>query len=296
MPRRAAAIALLSGLIVADVVLVTGALRSTHVDTSQLAQAAAAHTASPASTPPPADVASGASAGAGLPQGKVTIAALSNTRAWRAATPSMACTKGAKNATIRRTQDGGKDWTSVQVPMTTVSGLSYADGRILATGLDSSCHRTSYALSSTSEPTKVTTTPAWGIDPSAMTRLLASGKPVTKQPCSSGLLDIAANSASNAVVLCGDHSIRTTTDAGASWKRQKAGSGVIAIATDPSAIFTATRAKCGIAVSATSSGTSANCVAGTKNWKGSVDMTIVGGTVWLVSADAAVTEQVTDVR
>ncbi len=296
MPRRSAAIVLLVGLVAADVVLVTGALRSNHVDTSQLAQAAAENTASPASSPSPSGSAT-TSSGTGTGQallGKVTVSALNSTRAWRAATPSMLCTSNARAATIGHTQDGGNNWTTVHVPMTTISSLSYANGRIIATGLNSSCKPATYALSSTLPPSKVTTQTTWAVDPTDVTKLLSSGNPVPQQPCATGVLDVAANSPSDVVVLCADGSVQHSTDTGASWKKTKPQPGIVAIATGPSSVYTATRTTCGIAVSSKTTAATNNCVTGTKDWKGPVDMTIVSGTVWLATTNAAVTAPLSD--
>lgn len=299
MPRRSAALVLLVGLIGADVVLVTGALRSTHVNTAQLAREAAAETASPAPSDTPSDGATPTTAtaatGASL-LGKVTVAGLTSTRAWRAATPSMACTKGAKKATIGHTEDGGQHWTDVQVPMSTVAGLSFAGGKIIATGLDSSCQPTTYALTSHSTPQKVGTKPSWAIDPTDLTKLLSSGDPVTKQPCKSGVLDVAANTASNVVALCADGSVQHSTNSGTSWKSTGPRPGALAIATNSNAVYTATRTKCGIAVSSKTADNTTNCVSETKKWKGAVDLTVVDGTVWLVGSDTAVTEPVANVN
>lgn len=295
MPRPSAAAFLLAGLIVADVVLVTGALRSTHVDTAALARAAATETASPDPAAPTTRSAKTTATSADEALGdKVTITALTNTRVWRAVSPSMTCTSRATDAAISHTEDGGKHWTSVQAPMATVTGLSYADGRIIATGLDAACKATTYALSSTAAPRKVAAAPSWAINPIDLTKLLTSGKPVKNQPCTTGLLDIAANSNSDVVALCADGSVQHSINTGASWQRTNTRPGTLAIATGADSIFTATRTKCGIAVSATSAGTT-NCVPGTKDWTGPVDMTIIGGTVWLATSDATATERVADV-
>ncbi|GGB31348.1 hypothetical protein GCM10011492_22480 [Flexivirga endophytica] len=296
MPRPNAAMLLLVGLVAADVVLVTGAIRSTHVDTAQMARAMDSATAPTSAAPSPKGSAATATAQSETKSGsgKVIVAALSDKRAWRAVSSSVICSPDSEAADIGRSQNGGKDWTTVKVPLNTVSGLSYAGGRVIATGMDASCQPAAYALSSSDAPSVTTKEPTWVIDPADPTKLMSSGGSVAKQPCSSGLLDIAANSKSDVVALCGDHSIEHSTTAGDSWQQERGGSKVLAIATGTNTIFTASRAKCGISVAAVPGGDNTNCVAGTKDWSGPVDMTIVGGTVWLATADDAVTEPVAD--
>lgn len=300
MERPSAAVLLLAGLVAADVVLVTGAVRSTHVDTTALARALESSSTTVPSAASPASSGSSSAAGTSTPAGttrgptggKVTLSALTGTRAWRASSAAVRCTTGTEPAAIGHTEDGGKHWTSVTVPLTTVSGLSYADGRIIATGTDSSCKGRTYALSSTFAPRTTTTTPAWSIDPADPTQLLSSGNPVADQPCSSGLLDIAANSPADVVALCADRSVRHSTDGGSSWNRATSPSGVLAIATGNDTVYAATRAACGIAVAPLDGKGTPNCVAGTANWSGAVDITIVGGTLWLAASGKAVTAPV----
>lgn len=230
MQRPSAAVLLLAGLIAADVVLVTGAVRSTHVDTTALARAMESSAAAAGATGSTAPDGTTSAAAAAPPSGKVSLAALTSTRAWRAASGSVRCSPGAKPADIGHTGDGGRHWTRVEVPLTTVAGPSYADGRIIATGTDAGCRPASYALSSTSTPRTTTKAPAWAIDAADPTRLLSAGSRVAQQPCAGGLLDVAANSSTDVVVLCGDHSVRHSTDGGATWDRRTRRSGVIAIA------------------------------------------------------------------
>lgn len=297
MPRPSAAVFLLAGLVAADAVLVTGALRSTHVDTAKLALADATNTAAPETGAPSTGSSPTGSSPATTPKAtaallpKVIVLALTNDRAWRAASSSLHCTSSSKAAQVERTDDGGRNWARIRVPLTAVNGLAFVGTQLIATGLDSSCKPATYALSATAAESSGLQ-PTWGTDPSDVSALLTTGKPVGKEPCSSGVVDLAVNSVSDLVALCSDGSIRHSTSTGSSWQKVDSRPGVVAIATDSGSIYTATRTACGISVGKAGGGDTKRCVSGTKKWQGATDMTIVGGTVWLVSADHAVTEPV----
>jgi len=289
MRRSGVALLLLALLIVADIVLVTGALRSTHVDTSKYAQAAPAPSGDVTDTPAPATAtATAASAGTRPRASRVVVAGLTSTRAWRAITHVSACSDGARHATIGHTEDAGKRWTTVKVPLVTVSGLSYANGAVVATGLDTSCEPTTYALTANSAPGKTSSSAGWVIDPSDPTELETSGQPVAEQPCADGLRDVATNSGSDVVALCANGAVEHTTDTGATWNELSKSDGVSAIATGTDSVYVAGSSACGISVRSVDANTT-GCVDGTAKWSGPIDITVVGGTLWLVSDTAAIT-------
>lgn len=297
MRRPSAAIISLIALVLVDIVLVTGAIRSTHVSSSELAEVPTYTGTDDAS---PAAPSSGSTASEDPQQtGKVIVSALSSVRAWRAVSPSTTCAPDAKRAVVGHSDDAGKTWTPVEVPMTTVSGLSYDSGRMIATGLDGACKPVIYALTSSSDPERTTSAAAWGVDPEDLTRLLAAGKPVAKQPCSGAVLDVAADSKSDAVVLCQDGAVEHTSDGGSSWSNEDKASDAVAIATAAAGqgkVYVAERVGCGISVIALDDSTpqTASCVSGTKSWSGAVDLTIVAGTMWLTGTEKSVTEPVGD--
>lgn len=293
MRRSGLALVLLALLIVADIVLVTGALRSTHVDTSKYARAQA--DAAGTHSAPAAGTAQTPSTDAQTHAGRVIVAGLTKTRAWRAVTHAVACRAGTPQATIAHTDDSGKHWISVKVPMTTVSGLSYADGVIVATGLDRSCQPTTYALTSRSAPRKTAATTGWVVDASDPAKLQVSGGPVAKQPCADGLLDVATNSASDVVALCANGSVQHTTDTGATWAQLMGKSGAVSIATGSSAVYVASRSACGISVRSVGAD-AGGCIDGTQDWSGPIDITVVGDTLWLVSGTVAITQPVNQLR
>ncbi|WP_446667100.1 hypothetical protein [Flexivirga sp. B27] len=293
MRRPSAAVLLLTGLVAVDMVLVTGAVRSTHVDTARIARSMEKQ-ASSTGSPTGSSTASAATTPAASTNtsGKVVVAAVSAERAWRASSTSVVCTPGSDAVHLEHSDDGGAHWTATKLPMNTVSGLSYAGNALVATGTDRSCEPTAYALSSRRAPRSTTAEPTWTIDPENPTKLRKSGDPVAEQPCRSAILDVATNSSTDLAVLCGDHSVQHSTDAGRSWQKAGDGSDVLAIATGHNVIYVVTEAKCGIAVAPATADHPTKCVAGTKDWSGPLDATIVVGTLWLATADDAVTEPV----
>lgn len=310
MRRTGVAVVLLMLLLAVDAVLVTGAIRSTHVDTARFAKVDP-DPADTANDPPSGTAADTASAGTSptttssasnsptrtLPAGRIIITGLTATRAWRAVTPSNTCRSGAEPATIGHSQDGGRTWTPVNVPMATVSGMAFVGRSMIATGLDASCQPVIYSMSSAATPLRVSAAPAWSIDPGSPTRLLAAGVPVAEQPCTTGVADFAANSATSAVVLCGNGSVKASADSGASWKRIVGPSRIAAIATGgaDNTVYGAQHTACGITVQVVTATGSGSCVPHTKKWSDPIDLNIVGGTMWLGDSDTTITEQVASV-
>ncbi|WP_158607729.1 hypothetical protein [Flexivirga caeni] len=284
--RRTPVFVLLFLLLVADVVLVTGALRSTHVNTSKMAVANQTLTAP---TPAPT-TASGSPTTAAAPAGKVIVAGLNSSHAWRAVS-AVTCVPGATRANVARTSNGGQDWKSVSVPLVTVSGLSYAGSAIVANGLDASCQPAAYTLGDS--PSATTKSAAWSVDPKDQAKLLADGQPVSDEPCTGRVLDVAVNSANDAVVLCGNGSVQHTTDGGDSWRQLTGKGDTVAIATGSTstAVYVATPSSCGLSVHLVTAAAS-GCLDHTKDWTGPLDMAIIGSTMWLVSPTQALTEPV----
>lgn len=286
MQRWKVAVLVLCGLLAAvDVWLAAGLLGPDTADTAHTPVATGPRVPGPTTSAPTTS----APTTSAQKMEKVTIAAISDTRAWRAASP-VRCSRGIRAATFGYSADGGKHWTTKKVPMVTVSSLSSVGDQVIATGTNSACESAAYVLSSTAAPQVAVLSPTWVVDPVDPTALMASGNRVPRKPCSGKLLDIAANSPSDVVALCDDHSVRHSTDKGASWQPAGGGSDAIAVARVSTAIYTASRARCGITVGALAGGRTPQCVAGTKKWSGPADMTIVNGTIWLASSDRALTK------
>jgi len=301
MRRPSAAVIALIVFALVDVGLSWAAIRSTRAKATpnQSVGVAPSGSSNPSSVPSAATATTASSTAAAQQQGKVIVVGLSGDRAWRAATTATTCSSDSKRARISHTDDGGSSWTRVDVPMTTVSSLSYDAGKIIAIGLDTSCDPVAYALKSSADPAKTSTAPAWAVSPTDSSTLEVGGDPAGKQPCTGGVLDVAANSNSSAAVLCAGGDIELTDDGGQSWDSQGTVQNAAAISTTSQkhTIFVASRADCGVAVASLShtlSGDNASCVDGTKENKGPIDLTIVGNTMWLTSNLGTVTEAVSD--
>ncbi len=301
MRRPSAAIVALIVLALVDVGLVWMAVRSTRADAthqtpSTVAAASPEGPSQDGSSSSTSDAAPGSSKSADAQLVKVIVAALSHDRAWRAVTTSMTCTKDAKKATIGHTEDAGDTWTRVKVPMLTVSGLTFDSGKMIATGLDSSCKPVAYALSSSADPEQVSDPDVWSVGATDSSTLVVAGHKVLKQPCSGRVLDVAANSDSQATVLCQDGAIERSTDKGASWDDRGTVKHAVAIGTASSGetVYVVARTDCGLSVDRLTPGSkvTAPCVEGTKDLTGPVDATIVGDTLWLLSDDDVVTTSV----
>lgn len=287
MQRRIVAVLVLCGLLaIADAKLVATYLSGSDADTSPIP--AATLTPTGAASSGAADSSSATTGPGDAHVEKVSIAALSATRAWRAAS-AIRCSPGVRAATFGYSADGGMHWTRKKVPMKTVSDLSSVGDQVVATGTDPSCKPAAYVLSATDEPRDAILAPSWVIDPIDPTALIASGNRVANGPCPGAVVDVAGSSPSDVVALCSDHSARQSRDKGMTWRPVGGASDAFSVAAVSAATFTASRATCGIAVGPLAGGDTARCVAGTKDWSGPGDMTIVDGTIWLATSDRALT-------
>lgn len=293
MRRPSAAIVALIVFALVDVGLVWMAVQSTSADATGQTPSTVAASAPTAqgTTEEPSQDAPTQQPKKSAP-GKVIVSAISHNRAWRAVTDSMTCTQGAEKATIGHTEDAGNSWTRVTVPMVTVSGLSFDSGRMIATGLDTSCEPVTYALTSSTDPDQIDSTDVWRVSPTDSATLEVGGDKAAQQPCSDRILDVAASSTSAATVLCRNGAIQRSTDAGQSWSSRGTVKDALAIGTASAGetVYVVARADCGLAVGPLTEGSrvTASCVEGTKGLKGPVDATIVGSTLWLISKDATV--------
>lgn len=283
-----------------DLVLAWFALRTTHAAANPVTSQTATASGNSASASASGEAAvqgsatAKATAVAKSGDGKVIVVSLSDQRAWRAVSRSAACTSGAPRATVTATTDGGSSWQPVDVPLVTVSGLSFVNGSIVASGMGTDCKAAAYAFTSTSAPTATRSTPSWVVDPADAKRLLVAGTPASAQPCGGAVLDLAADSSTDATVLCDDGSIRRSQDGGASWVRRGTVQGAVAIATDTAIsnhVYVVSPASCGLTVTQLGS-TPGACPPGADGMAAPADLTIVNGVGWLVTADKSATLQI----
>ncbi len=226
---RSASLAPASGvvaLLVADIVLVTLALRYTAPipagalpePTATTAPSAAAPSSSPPTGSPGTPTSGGASTMAVDPVPlRNSIVALSGAVAWR--TSSGSCDGGGGSVSV--TSDGGKTWSRSAVPAQVVIRVrpkSANGATVIATDRD--CRPgvtlTADGGSTWSVPTSADGT--WFRD-AKDPLVVHSPAPRSERPCGdAAVLDIAPLTVSTAHVLCGDGNVRVRDDTGASWK------------------------------------------------------------------------------
>lgn len=290
--RRNLAALVLAVLVAVDAVLILLAVQHTRSGAQVPAPTPSTGTPSPStSTTSPGDTSpSPTSSTSATPTGKVIVAALNDARAWRASTEGP-CRSGGTPATFDFTRDGGATWTTTPVPLVTVSAMSLVGSDMVATGLDSACRPATYSFSSSSAAQPVSQTLPWAIAADSDSTVQIAGTSAPTQPCADGVLDIGADSTSYATVLCAGGTIERTRDSGATWSTYASVPGAVAIATDAThTVYVVTRQSCGLAVApAESSGStvSPGCVDGSAGATGPVDLSISGGTQWLVTGTKA---------
>ncbi len=302
MRRHGAIVVALLVFVLVDVVLVGMALRSTEKTPRQRPTAAAV--SAPPVTGASAPVINPPSTGATTPtstdkgHGSVIVVGLGPQRAWRAVTASATCSKHDPRVKVGHTDDGGKTWETVDVPMTAVSGMEYRAGRIIATGLNGSCRPVRYALTSAESPEVTDQVPTWSVDPKDRTVLETDGSPASRQPCSGDVLDVAGTSPQRATVLCDGGRVARTTDGGKSWAKLGKAPGVVALAVTATrhTVYVAQPGSCGLEVATLtkSIGGKAACPEGARDTHPPADLSIVGGTLWLATGSDATALPVAD--
>jgi len=133
---------------------------------------------------------------------------------------------------------------------------------------------------------------AWGRSPKDA-RLVhrPSGKPVTPCQGRSPVLDLVALDGSNSTALCGDGTLRRTTDAGATWSTsgRRAGGVALALSSADTGVVAWLDATCdGVVVGVLADGKlgSGLCVDGVTPAAGEVAVGVAPSGVWLAAGDA----------
>jgi len=227
-------------LLVLDVVLVVGALRSTRtsvINTKPRSSATLNATAAgpPGSSTPSVTTGSGATGTAGTPAAaplQTMLSAVDNQRAWRVSAGS--CRSG--GATMASTTNGGRTWVKGGLYIRRIVRVDAADGRAgFVIGADVEC---SAALRSTTDGGRTWGSPGtvggyWFRDPANPRVVWAPGL-TTSQPCAKdAVLDLAILPPNSARVLCPSGSVMSTTKAGSSWTNIGALPGAVALAVAP---------------------------------------------------------------
>jgi hypothetical protein len=226
------------------------------------------------------------------------LAALNDTVAWRAVTGACPATR----ATLEHTSDGGASWKQsdaagptgassilrITVASTTDAAAITLDGK--------NC--TPQYIGTYVSGDNWATYPAqlggsWYLEPAAPTAMHSPKGDVTA-PCGA-MVGLAAKDASNAAVLCADHTVYRTSDAGASWGKPLAVTGSVALAATADgyvAAATTVPGCAGVAVShfdaASGGATPSGCFATATPQPGTVAVASGASTLWLWAGDAFV--------
>lgn len=285
--------------VIVDLVLIGWAMSSVNATQSGPKSAPAtssAHTTTPRPTP-----AATATPQAAIPNAVAptrVLAALDDRVAWRATTGACPATP----ATLEHTSDGGATWKPSDAAgptgASTVLRVTVASStEAAAITLDSSNCAPQYIRTYVSGDNWATYSDqlmgSWYIEPATPTAVHSPNGDVTA-PCGA-MVGLAVKDPSNAAVLCADHTVYRTTDAGKSWGKPLAVPGAVALGATASGYATAATdvSGCaGVAVSnfdeATGGPTQAGCFATSVPQPGTVAVASGGSTLWLWAGDALV--------
>lgn len=292
-----AATAVIVALVIVNVVLVALALRPRSASDTvnvTVGSPSLAGSPTPSSTPwsPARETSSPSTSEATLEPAplRVLVSAVSAKVAWRAR--STECGGAASQAAVERTDDGGATWVSDPVPdrvVVRVNARSKSSAFVVSAGDTCEPRLRSTVGDGWTAPGPVSN--AWYRSPSDATRLGVPGGEQVR-PCagSQTVIDMLADSASHAAVLCGDGRVRRTTDGGGSWSDVSTAVGALAFAKDPDGsgyvvALAAQRGCPGLAVvEVARSQAVRGCVASvTKPVPGEVAMSSAGGATWLLA-------------
>lgn len=292
-------IAGITAFVAADLVLVGWAMNSVSATPSAPEGIASTPVLSPTPTTPsptpPVAASSSAIPNAIAPTH--VLAALDGTVAWRATTGPCPQT----SATLQLTTDGGATWKpsdasgptgASSVLRITVRSTTEAD----AITLDDTACAPQYIGTYVSGDNWATypdeLAGSWYFDPKAPTVVHAPRGSNVATPCKI-VVGLAAKDASNAAVLCSDHTLYRTANAGTTWGKPLAVAGAVALAAtaDGYAIAATDLASCaGVAVSrvswASGGAASAACFHAPLLQPGTVAIASGGSTLWLWAGDA----------
>ena len=297
-PGRTWAIVGLIAFVVADVILVAWAVASVHAS-PKAPKDPAPVTATATSDPRPS--ATSTKTQVAIPNAVAptrTMAALDDQVAWRSTTGACPATPAA----LEHTTDGGATWQPADA-----GSLSSASS-VLRITVASSTEAAAITLDKQSCAVQYIRTyiaggnwatyndqlsGSWYLDPSSPTAVHSPQGSVTA-PCPT-MVGLAVRDASSAAVLCADHTVYRTSDAGASWGTPLAVSGAVALTASAdgyAAAATDVDGCAGVSIAAFDAGsgaaTTSGCFATTAPQPGTVAMANGGTTLWLWAGDALV--------
>lgn len=296
-------------LLVLDVVLVVGAMRSTRTSATNQGPRSSASLANgagrPASSTPSVTTGSRATGTAGTPAPaplQTMLAAVDNQQAWRVTAGS--CRSG--GATVATTTDGGKTWVNGGLYIRRIVRVDTADGQAgFVIGADVEC---SAALRSTTDGGSTWGSPGtvggyWFRDPANPRVVWAPGL-TTSQPCGKdAVVDLAILPPNSARVLCASGVVASTTKAGSSWTTIGKYPGAVALAVAPGSpgrtvvALVGAPGCAGVAILRVGQKLATSCVRGVlPKGPGQIALSLVNGGGWLLvgqstmrSTDALVT-------
>ncbi len=147
------------------------------------------------------------------------VVALDDSRAWRAVLGT--CDKG--GAAIEVTGDGGRTWGTRVVPAKALGRVQPVSAdRAFVIGADASCTAGEFI---TDDGARTWNGPralqgGWSRTPGGATGTAVTPERPTARPCGPGtLVDLSRVSGTSARALCGDGSVTTSSDGGATWTR-----------------------------------------------------------------------------
>lgn len=297
-PGRTWAVAGLIAFVVADVILVAWAVASVSLAPKTASHPPAAATTHP-STPTHAATTTKTETPipAAVPPTRV-LAALDDQVAWRAATGTCPATP----AGLEHTTDGGATWQTSDagsladassVLRITVASSTEAAAITLAKQNCAVQYIRTYIAGGNWAVYNDQLAGSWYLDPSSTTSV-HSPQGTVAAPCAS-IVGLAVRDASSAAVLCADHTLYRTSNAGAAWSTPLTVPGAVAVTASVNGYATTAtgiEGCAGVSVAALDAGTGAattsGCFTTLAPQPGAVAMASGGSTLWLWAGDALV--------
>ncbi|GAB3611535.1 hypothetical protein GCM10027414_36610 [Humibacter ginsengiterrae] len=297
-PGRIWAIAGLIAFVVADAILVAWAVTSVSAAPKSPKDPPAVAATHPATETP---TATATKTPAPLPAAVAPtrmLAALDDQVAWRAATGACPATP----AGLELTTNGGTTWRAADAG--SLSGASSvlritvaSSTQAAAITLDKQNCAVQYIRTYIAGANWATYNDqlagSWYLDPSSPTTVHSPQGNVAA-PCPT-MVGLAVRDASSAAVLCADHTVYRTSNAGAAWGTPLTVPGAVAVTASASGYATAAtgiEGCAGVSVSSLDAGTGAattsGCFATAAPQPGAVAMASGGNTLWLWAGDALV--------
>ena len=208
----------------------------------------------------------------------------------------------AEPGAVHVSDDRGRTWASHSAPGSVTRVRPDAAGAAFVVGGTRRCQyrlwTTSVGGTSWNGPRSAAAT--WGRDPKdARVVQRPGGAPVRPCPGRGVVLDLAAVDASNATALCGDGTLRRTTDGGAGWSTSltREGGAALALSSPATGVVVWVDGTCdGVVVGVLTDGAlgAGRCVEGVAPAAGEVAVGIGPSGVWLTAGDAVLRADAAD--